>query len=125
MTKVYLDTQYPKNLEKALQLLHELQYPKNIEVIRTNHFDNPGADYPVIFLFDRTKKGLDIITEKHFEAGYRVFAFKSKLVEKFDVFELSLSVLTLWPRIMDTINEEKIPFIFTYKYSGSKLIRAK
>lgn len=124
MTKVYLDTQYPKNLAEALRLLHEMQYPKQLDIIRSADFENTNTN-AVIFLFDRTKKGVDLITEKHFYDGYRVFAFKSRLVPKVDIFQLSLSVVALWPQIIDKINSEEKPFIFTYKYSTGTLRKFK
>ncbi len=124
MTQVYIDTQYPKNLAEALILLQQMQYPKEFEIIRTNNFENARPS-DVVFLFDRTLKGLDLITEKHFEDGYRVFAFKSRLVPKVDVYQLSLSVLSLWPKILTTIQAENNPFIVTYKYTGSTLKKVR
>jgi hypothetical protein len=124
MIRVYLDTQYPKNLADGLSLLHQMQYPKEFEIIRTNNFEDADTN-SVVFLFDRTKKGIDLITEKHYEEGYKVFAFKSRLVPKVDIFQLSLSVLSLWPKIVDTITSDNNPFIFTYKYSNSTLKRIK
>jgi hypothetical protein len=124
MIKVYLDTQYPKNLAEALSLLHQMQQTKEFEIIRTNRFEDADAN-SVVFLFDRTKKGIDLITEKHYDEGYKVFAFKSRLVQKVDIFQLSLSVLNLWPKIMHTICSESSPFIFTYKYSRNTLKKIK
>lgn len=124
MIKVYLDTQYPKNLAEGLILLHQMQSPKEFEIIRTSDFEDADAN-SVVFLFDRTKRGIDIITEKHYADGYKVFAFKSRLVAKVDIFQLSISVLSLWPKILHTINSEARPFIFTYKYSGNTLKKVK
>lgn len=125
MVKVYLDTQYPKNLAESLLLLHQLQYPKEYEIIRTSQIEEENEKNAVIFLFDRTKKGIDIITEKHYDAGFKVFAFKLNLVNGLDLFQLSLSTLHLWPKIIEAISEEKGPFIFTYKYLGSPLKKVK
>jgi len=124
MIKVYLDTQYPKNLAVALDQLHQMQHPKEFEIIRSSNFEEADSQ-SVVFLFDRTKQGIDLITEKHFEEGYRVFAFKSRLVPKVDVFQLSLSVLALWPKIMHTIKSENDPFVFIYKYSTNTLKKIK
>ncbi|MEZ2338557.1 hypothetical protein AB6735_23115 [Mucilaginibacter sp. RCC_168] len=124
MIKVYLDTQYPKNLAEGLVLLHQMQIPEEIKIIRTSDFEDADAN-SVVFLFDRTKKGIDIITERHYEEGYKVFAFKSRLVAKVDIFQLSLSVLSLWPKILHTIHSEASPFVFTYKYSGNTLKKIK
>jgi len=125
MVKVYLDTQYPKNLAESLQLLHDLQYPKEYEIIRTNRVEEQGEEHAVILLFDRTKKGIDIITEKHYDAGFKVFAFKLNLVNCLDLYQLSLSTLHLWPKMLEAISKENNPFIFTYKYQGSNLKKIK
>ncbi len=123
--RVYLDTNYPKNLAEALQLIHDLQYPKSVEIIRTQKFEESDISNSVVFLFDRSKKGLDVVTEKHYEAGYKVFAFKLSSTDRIKFFELSLSILRLWPRILYTIEQETEPFIFTYTYNGKSLTKAK
>jgi len=124
MTKVYLDINYPKNLVTALQLVHQLQNPPQLDILRTAHFEGSGSD-SVVFLFDRSKKGIDIVTEKHFEAGYKVFAFRLNSVDKIDLYQLSMTVITLWPKILKTLNNESSPFIFTYNYLASTLKKVK
>ena len=124
MTKVYLDINYPKNLVTALQLVHQLQNPPQLDISRTAHFEESGND-SVVFLFDRSKKGIDIVTEKHFEAGYKVFAFRLNSVDKIDLYQLSLTVITLWPKILKTLNGETQPFVFTYNYTSSTLKKIK
>jgi len=123
--RVYLDNNYPKNLAEALQLIHGLQYPRKFEIIRTQQFDESDITNSVVFLFDRSKKGLDIVTEKHYESGYKIFAFKSHSTDKIDLFELSLCILKLWPRILTTIVEETEPYVYTYNYNGKSLVKAK
>lgn len=125
MTTVYLHNNYPKNLAEALQLLHNLQFPKQFEIVRTGHFSDEIPPGSVLFLFDRNKKGIDIITEKHFEAGHKIFAFKQNLVQRFDFFRLTLTVLHFWPKIIKVIKEEEQPFIITYKYLDSTLKKVK
>lgn len=122
MLKVYLDTNYPKNLIYALQNVHKLQYPQQLEIERTSAFVDERA---VVFIFDKSKKGVDIITEKHFDAGYKVFAFKFYPEEKFDLFRFTLSTLQLWPKILEVIDQNHDPFIVTYRYFGSGLKRVK
>lgn len=124
MTKVYLNINYPKNLVTALQLIHQLQNPMQLDISRAMHFDDPDDD-TVVFLFDRSKKGIDIVTEKHFEAGYKVFAFRLNSIDKIDLFQLSMTVITLWPKVVETLSTESSPFIFTYNYSGKNLKRVR
>jgi hypothetical protein len=97
-----------------------LQSPPELDIARTAHFDE-GDNDSVVFLFDRSKKGIDIVTEKHFEAGYKVFAFRLNSVKKIDLYHLSMTVITLWPKILKTLTIEPNPFIFTYSYSGTTL----
>jgi len=123
--KLYLDTNYPKNLAEALQLIHKLETPQNFEVIRTQQFDENDASNSVVFLFDRSKRGIDIITEKHYKAGYKVIAFKLSSTARIDFFQLSLTTLKLWPKILNKIAETNTPFIFTYSYNGKSLNKVK
>ncbi len=122
---MYLDNNYPKNLAEALRLIHALQRPQEYEIVRTQDLKEADTDNSVLFLFDRSKKGLDIVTEKHFEAGYRVFAFKLNSTDKINFFDLSLSLLRLWPRILEAIVGETEPFVFTYNYNGKTLSKVK
>lgn len=125
MIQIYLDCNYPKNLENALQLIHKLQMPHGFNVIRTQQFDEKDISNKVVFLFDTSKKGIDVVTEKHYEAGFKVFAFKLNSTERIDFFQLSLSTIHLWPKILTAINEGAKPFVFTYNYNGKALKKAK
>jgi len=122
---VYLDTNYPKNLVEALRLLHDLQEPREYEIIRTQDIRKADIQNSVIFLFDRSKKGIEIVTDKHFESGYRVFAFKTNSTNGINLFRLTLMTLRLWPKVLDTINEEKNPFVYTFTYNGHRLTKVK
>lgn len=119
--KLYLDTNYPKNLAEALQLIHKLETPQNFEIIRTQQLDENDPSNSVVFLFDRSKRGIDIVTEKHYQAGYKVIAFKLSSTDRIDFFQLSLTTLKLWPKILNKITETNTPFIFTYSYNGKSL----
>lgn len=122
---MYLDANYPKNLAEALILIHKLETPQNFEVIRTQQFDENDISNSVVFLFDRSKRGIDIVTEKHYQAGYKVIAFKLSSTARIDFFKLSLTTLKLWPKILNTIAETSNPFIFTYSYKGKTLNMVK
>lgn len=122
---VYLDTNYPKNLVEALKLLHELQEPREYEIVRTQDIKKADIQNSVIFLFDRSKKGIEIVTDKHFESGYKVFAFKTNSTNGINLFRLTLMTLRIWPKVLDTINEEKNPFVYTFTYNGNRLTKVK
>lgn len=125
MIQIYLDCNYPKNLVEALQLIHKLQVPNGFTITRTQQFEEKNISNKVVFLFDTGKRGIDVVTEKHYEAGFKVFAFKLNSTEHIDFFQLSLSTIHLWPKMLNAISEEKKPFVFTYNYNGTRLTKAK
>lgn len=122
---VYLDNNYPKNLAEALRLLHELQQPQDFKIIRTQDIENVDVKDSVLFIFDKSKKGLDIVTDKHFEAGFKVFAFKSRSTNAINFFRFSIMTLHLWPKVLNAINEENNPFVYTFNYNGLHLKKVK
>lgn len=122
--KVLFDRNYPKYLVDALQLINTLDTAKLCSIRYWEKQDENETNNPVVFILDRSRKGLDITTLKHYEAGYRVFAFKLIGKQKIDLFNFSLTVLSLWPKVLDTVKTEEKAFVFTYKYGGRKLRRA-
>jgi hypothetical protein len=116
---VFIDNNYPKNLITALQLIHQIQIPMEFNIQRTQQFDE--MEHPVVFLFDKGKKGLDIVTEKHFESGFRIFAFKFYAAKKLYIFQLSPNISSFWPAMLNIIKQETSPFVFTYGYSRKSL----
>ena len=123
--EVYFDNNYPKNLPDALSLLHELNQSQIFKIIRTQNIENIDKRQSVIFLFDNSKKGLSIVTDKHFEEGYKVFAFKLNSADVINLFQLTLMTLKLWPKILNTINEETNPFVYTFNYNGKYLTKVR
>ncbi len=123
--QICLSKNYPKNLFEALQLLHRLHMTSHF----TFHWDitlkDEDSNKTVVFLFDSSAKGLDQTTEEYFQKGYKVFAFKKKPKERFDLFEFSFTVLNLWDKILLMVKNEDAPFIVTYKYKGKRLKKVK
>ena len=122
--KVLFDRNYPKYLVDALQLIHTLDTTQLCSIRYWEKQDENETTNPVVFILDRSRQGLDVTTLKHYEAGYRVFAFKLPGKQKIDLFNFSLTVLSLWPKVLDTVKADEKPFVFTYKYGGRKLRRA-
>jgi hypothetical protein len=123
--EMYFDNNYPKNLAEALKLLHDLDKSQVVNVIRTQNIDNIDKENSVVFLFDNSKRGLDVVTDKHFEEGYKVFAFKLYSSDALDIFQLTLMTMQLWPKILNTISKETNPFVYTFNYNGKKLTKVK
>jgi uncharacterized protein YbcI len=123
--EIYFDLNYPKNLAQALTLLHDLNQAQDFRIIRTQNIENINKEHSVIFLFDNGKKGLDISTDKHFEDGYKVFAFKLTSAESINFFQLMLMTLKLWSTILNTIQKENQPFVYTFTYQGRSLTKVR
>lgn len=123
--EVYFDLNYPKNLTEALKLVHNLDESKNLSIQRTQLIDNIDKENSIVFLIDSAKRGIDIVIDKHFEDGYKVFAFRMKSANSIDLFRLTLMTLSLWPKILQTASKETNPYIYTFNYDGKKLTKAK
>jgi len=123
--EIYFDTNYPKDLAEVLNLLHKLDNSQNLSIQRTQHIENIDKINSVVFLVDFAKKGIDITTDKHFEDGYKVFAFKLKSTESIDFFQLTLMTLQLWPKILQKVGNETMPFIYTFNYNGKGLNKVR
>jgi hypothetical protein len=123
--KIYLDNNFPKRLAEAIGLIQSLQIPQEYEILRTQDIDKSETEDVVLLLFDNKKKGLDIVTEKHFESGYKVIAFKKGLAEKLNLYDLALTTIRLWPKMLQVIKGENDPFIFTYSCNSKSLQKVK
>lgn len=114
---------HPKDLVDALRKVHELDVNRGVTL---SFYDKTVNDQqlikPVLFLFDYKKKGLDVTTEKYFQSGYGIIALKTDHEEKLNFFELSITLLGLWPKILKVASECNHPFVFTYRFKGQKLI---
>lgn len=125
MIKIYFHTNYPKDLAAAIGLLHGMQFLKEYDVERVSIVAARDDAHSVFFMFDRALKGVDIPTLSHRTSGYRVFAFKLPPTERFDAFRLGLTLMHLWPKILEKIKNETDPFLYSYNYSGRTLKKEK
>jgi hypothetical protein len=124
--EILFEKTYPKNLVDALMLVHQTDAAKSFSLFYYDKsVDDSKLFAPVVLLFDYNKRGLSATTENLYQLGFRIFAMKTRPEEKLDFYKLSLTILGLWPKILETINEKKSPFVFTYKYCGSRLVRVK
>lgn len=124
--QICFDKNYPEHLVKALQMIHSMQTQEQCEFHWGKKIND--EDYPetVVFLFDRKRRGLDVTTEKYFEIGFRVFAFKATLPEKLSLFELALTVFSIWPKVIEIINNrQKEAFVYVYSYKRKWLKKVK
>ena len=124
--QICLEQNYPKNLVSALQLIHKINSSsQDIQIHWDKKLTESDSATTVVFLFDRGKRNLDLTTEWYYEKGFKVFAFKSSSADKLNPFELSLTILGMWRKILGIINVTKSPFVVTYTYQGKSLYKAK
>lgn len=124
--QILFEKTHPKDLVEALKLIHQSDESKSYVLsYYDKSIDEKLLQQPILLLFDYKPKGLDVTTEELYKSGYRIFAMKTKRKEKLDFFQLSLTVLGLWPKILKAINEKEAPFVFTYRYCGSRLVSVK
>jgi hypothetical protein len=119
---IFLDRDYPPFLIEALQKIHSLQktpsfnvfeWDKNI-ILRTNFNES------VFLLVDYQMRGLSESIKKHLEDGYRIMVCKPE-IEKLDYFEFAMTVLRVWPFIIEKGIEDDSTFCYTFRYGGRKL----
>ncbi len=123
--QIHIDQNYPKNLVEALKALHTMQRDEKIEILWNSDLSKIDIQSSIIFLFDSGRKGLDAATEIHFKTGFKVVVFKRHSTKEFDFFNLSLTVLRLWPQLIEEIIEKKDPYVFSYRYRSKKLKKVR
>lgn len=122
--QILFDRSHPKYLLEALKLVHKLDQQGEVALVYYDKsIDEQALNKPVLFLFDYSKKGLEVTTEKYYSSGYRVFALKTKRGEKLNFFELSLTVLSVWPKVLNILTKQDNPFVYTYKTNNYNLKR--
>lgn len=116
---IYFDHNYPKDLVTALQVLHSMELNQNHSLYWDDKFDDIDKDNSVVFIFDRAKKNIEITTDKQFQSGYKIFAFRSSSTNVINDFDFSLHLMHQWSKILNIIEEERTPFVFTFTYQGN------
>jgi hypothetical protein len=116
---ILFDQNYPQYVLDALQLVHKLDTSHSYTVASWTK-EIEGIEKPVVFILDRSPRGIDIITQKHYDDGYKVFAFKLKKRAKMDFFLFALTILNIWPEVLKISKTADKPFVYTYRYGGRK-----
>lgn len=120
--KILIDPNYPLPLIESLESIHDLQLIKKYEIHTwANGIEENFSLADTVFLsVDDSKKGLSESTLKHLEDGYRMFVMKPDKVQ--DFFEFTMTVLRVWPFIIEkSEKDEKEKFCYTFRYGGRKL----
>lgn len=123
--EILFDKNHPKSLLEAIRLIQNLDPAEDHTV---SFYDTSTKDYelknPVLFRIDKHKRGIEPATEILYENGFRVFALKFTNQEP-DFFDLSLTVLGLWPTILNLLKKKQNPFIYKNNKQMGRLIKVK
>lgn len=124
--KIYVDVNYPRKLIDALVLIHSLSGNDKYKVIKWSNQDisDEDASKSILLFLNSPKNELDISIIKHYEEGYRVVVCKTGN-EKLNFFEFAMTVLRIWPRLIELFEIELLACIYTFRYRGKKLIKKK
>lgn len=124
-THIFFDPDYPPALVESIQQIHSLQLERNFEV---DEWDNEkiskvGYESSVFLLLDFQKRGVSERILKHVEEGMKIFV--CRVPESLDYFEFAMTVLRVWPFIIEKGQGVKEPCCFTFSYGGRKLTQQK
>ena len=122
--KLYLDNQYTPGFIKLISSLHAMEFNSKYDIVSGQWDDNSfKPTNTVVFLWDTNKKGLSQQIIKHYTDGFKVFTYKKPFGKPMNLFKVSLLMLSQWKRMLDMIEEEEGPFLFTIHDSKKVLKR--
>lgn len=118
--KIYIDSNYPRPVIKILEDVHNLQKLKCYEIERwdDNVFTENDLKDAIFLVVDYQKKGISIPIVKQSEEGYKTIVCRV-MDEKIDRFEFAMTVLRVWPHIIDKALSNDT--LFSFKYGGRNL----
>lgn len=123
--QIHIDQNYPRHLAEALKSLHTMQRADTVEIFWNSDMSKVDVKNSVIFLFDNGRRELDIATDLHYKAGYKVVVFTRHSTKYYNFFNLSLTVLRLWPQFIEEVITEEQPYVFAYRYRSKKLKKVR
>ena len=124
--KIYIDTNYPRPVVQILESIHELQKVKQFEIVRWDDGNIPDTELEnaIFLVIDYQKRGLSIPTLKQAEEGYKTIVCKIRK-KKIDRFELLMTVIRVWPFILEKKEQLTTSTLLTFNYGGRKLTTYK
>ena len=120
MMKIYIDSNYPRPVLKILEDVHNLQKQRKYEIERweDNEINENDLKDSIFLVVDFQKKGISIPIIKQSEEGYKTIVCRV-MDEKIDRFEFAMTVLRVWPHIIEKSDSKDK--LFSFKYGGKKL----
>ena len=124
MMKIYIDSNYPKPVVKLLEDVHNLQKQKKYEIERWGDYEINENDLnnSIFLVVDFQKKGISIPIIKQSEEGYKTIVCRV-MDDKIDRFEFAMTVLRVWPHIIEKSYSSNN--LFSFKYGGKNLKKVK
>lgn len=121
--KIYIDPNYPRPVFQILQDIHALQKEKQFEIVdwRDGDVSENELEKSIFLVVDYQRRGLSMPTLKQAKEGYKTVVCRIRK-KKIDRFELIMTIMRVWPFILEKkekLNEETL---LTFKYGGRKLI---
>lgn len=118
--KIYIDSNYPRPVIKILEDVHQLQKEKRYEIERWDDSEINENDLKdsIFLVVDYQKKGISIPIIKQSEEGYKTIVCRV-MDEKIDRFEFAMTLLRVWPYIIE--KAESVNTLFSFKYGGRNL----
>lgn len=119
---LYFDNVFNEKLVEAIRILYSFESAPDVKIIRGDwSMIDEGKENVVIFLMDFASRGVSLKSRKLYEDGYRVFAFKKKNKSGFTFFSMAFTVLASWKKILEKIEQENQPFIYTLHNNNQRL----
>lgn len=120
MMKIYIDSNYPRPVLKILEDVHNLQKLKLYEIERweDNEITENDLKDSIFLVVDYQKKGISIPIIKQAEEGYKTIVCRI-MDNKIDRFEFMMTVLRVWPQIIENSNSSNC--LYSFRYGGKKL----
>ena len=122
--KIYIDSNYPRPVVKILEDVHNLQKQKHYEIERwdDNAITADDLKDAIFLVVDYQKKGISIPIIKQSKEGYKTVVCRV-MDEKIDRFEFAMTVLRVWPQIIEKCISDN--YLFAFKYGGKRLSGVK
>ena len=119
--KIYIDSNYPRPIVQILENIHDLQNgKKNYHIVRWEEgdIDRNELTNSIFLVVDYQKKGISIPIIKQAEEGYKTIVCRISN-DKIDRFEFLMTVLRVWPQIIQNSNSSNC--LYSFRYGGKKL----
>ena len=122
---IYISRDFPNTLIEALQSIYDLQEEDHLKyklkIWESGEVPDKDLLNSIVLMVDYGRKSLEWHITNHFQEGYRVIACRVGKVDQLDFFEWAITVLRVWPKIIEKSKEQQCPFLYSFNYGGRKL----